>query len=60
MLVVASVGNGLIMEVYPSARRYFNPTLLPINVVNAYTTVPEKPGLGIEFDKEVIRKYRVS
>ncbi len=60
MLVVASVDNGLIMEVYPSARRYFNPTLAPIKVVNAYTTVLEKPGLGIEFDKDVIRKDCVS
>jgi L-alanine-DL-glutamate epimerase-like enolase superfamily enzyme len=57
---MASVDNGLIMEVYPSARRYFNPTLPPIEIVNGFTTVPETPGLGLEFDADLVRKYRVS
>ena len=57
---MASVDNGLIMEVYPGTRRYFNPTLPPIEVVDGYTTVPEEPGLGLEIDDAVVQRYRVN
>ena len=59
MQTMASVDNGLIMEVYPSARAYYNPTLPPLDVNDGYTTVPETPGLGLEFDEDMIRRFRV-
>ena len=57
---MASLDNGLIMEVYPEARRYFDPTLPPIKVVDGYTEVSDKPGLGLEFDEDLIQRYRVN
>ena len=59
MQTMASVDNGLIMEVYPSARSHFNPSLPSVPVADGHTTVPERAGLGLEFDQEMIRKYRV-
>ncbi len=59
MQTMASVDNGLIMEVYPGARAYFNPTLPPVEVRDGFTTVPETPGLGLEFDESLIARYRV-
>ena len=60
MHTMASTDNGLIMEVYPGARRYFNPTLPQLEVKDGMMTIPEKPGLGLEFDQDMINKYRVS
>jgi len=31
----------------------------PIEIRNGYVDVPEKAGLGIRIDEEVIEKYRV-
>jgi len=59
MQTMASVDNGLIMEVYPSARSHFNPSLPSVPVADGHTVVSERPGLGLEFDEEMIRKYRV-
>ena len=59
MQTMASVDNGLIMEVYPGARSHFNPSLPSVPVADGHTTVTERPGLGLEFDEEMIRKYRV-
>lgn len=59
MQTMASVDNGLIMEVYPSARSHFNPSLPAVPVEDGHTTVPERPGLGLEFDEDMIRRYRV-
>ena len=55
---MASMDNGLIMEVYPQARAVFDPTLPPYDVVDGYITAPELPGLGLQFDEELIRRYR--
>ena len=57
---VASTPNALIMEVYPQARHYFNPTLPPIAVKDGHATAPEAPGLGLEFDEQLIARYRVN
>ncbi len=59
MQTMASVDNGLIMEVYPSARSHFNPSLPSVPVADGHTVVSERPGLGLEFDEEMIRKHRV-
>ena len=32
----------------------------PLKIKNGYITVPTKPGLGIEIDERVVRKYAVS
>ena len=56
----ASTPNALIMEVYPQARQYFNPTLPPIAVKDGHATAPEAPGLGLEFDEQLIARYRVN
>ncbi len=57
--LLASTSNGLIMETYPGIESRYNPALPLYPVKNGYIRVPEKPGLGIDPDPEIVKKYRV-
>jgi L-alanine-DL-glutamate epimerase-like enolase superfamily enzyme len=48
------------METYPAVESRFNPALPLFPVKNGCIEVPRKPGLGIDPDPELVRKYRVS
>jgi L-alanine-DL-glutamate epimerase-like enolase superfamily enzyme len=52
--LVAAVPNGLTVEYMPWSSRLFKEVPQP---VNGYLTVPKKPGLGLEFDPDVLKRY---
>lgn len=55
----ASIPNGLIVETYPGVESRFNPVLPLYPVSEGYITVPEVPGLGIDPDPTLLKKYQV-
>ncbi|MEO7143862.1 MAG: mandelate racemase/muconate lactonizing enzyme family protein, partial [Bryobacteraceae bacterium] len=57
--VLASISNTLIMETYPAVESQYNLALPLFPVKDGYITVPEKPGLGIDPDPEIVKKYRI-
>jgi L-alanine-DL-glutamate epimerase-like enolase superfamily enzyme len=57
--LLASTPDTLIMETYPGVKSRYNPILPLFPVKDGYISVPEKPGLGIEFDPKDIQKYKV-
>jgi len=57
--LLASVPNGLIMETYPGVESKYNLALPLFPVKDGYVAVPDKPGLGIDPDPEVVKRYRV-
>lgn len=57
--VVASIANALILETYPKKARDFNPALPQMPVKNGMVKAPTEPGLGMEIDETMIKKYRV-
>lgn len=58
--LLAATPNALIMETYPGVESQFNPALPLYPVREGYITVPEGPGLGIDPDPEMVRKYQVN
>lgn len=52
--LVAAVPNGLTVEYMPWSSRLFKEVPQP---VNGQLTVPDKPGLGLEFDRDVLKRY---
>ena len=52
--LVAAVPNGLTVEYMPWSSRLFREVPQP---VNGELTVPNKPGLGLEFDPDVLKRY---
>ncbi len=58
--LVASVPDGLIMETYPGVESQYNLALPLFPVKDGYIEVPDKPGIGIDPDPEMVRKSRVS
>jgi L-alanine-DL-glutamate epimerase-like enolase superfamily enzyme len=52
--LVAAVPNGLTVEYMPWSSRLFREVPQP---VNGELTVPDKPGLGLEFDNDALNKY---
>lgn len=58
--LLASSHNALIMETYPAIESRFNLALPLFPVKDGYITVPDTPGLGIDPDPEVVKKYRVA
>src|SRR5688500_6748950 len=52
--LVAAAPNGLTVEYMPWSSRLWKEVPQP---VNGELTVPEKPGLGLEFDAEALKKY---
>ena len=57
--LLASTPNTLIMETYPAVESRFNLALPLYPVKDGYITAPDKPGIGIDPDPEVVKKYRV-
>jgi L-alanine-DL-glutamate epimerase-like enolase superfamily enzyme len=47
------------METYPGVQSRFNPALPLYPVKDGYIAMPQEPGLGIDPDPEMIRKYKV-
>ncbi|HYK91252.1 MAG TPA: enolase C-terminal domain-like protein [Acidobacteriota bacterium] len=58
--LLASLPNAVIMKTYPAVESQYNPVLPLFPVKNGYIEVPGKPGLGIDPDPELVRKYRVN
>ena len=57
--LLASTPNALIMETYPGVQSRYNPALPLYPVEDGYITMPRKPGLGIDPDPEMVKKYKV-
>ena len=54
---IAAIPNGLTVEYMPWTLRLFEETP---EIVDGEIIVPDKPGLGLKFDQDVIKKYQVS
>lgn len=54
--LVSAVPNGLTVEYMPWARRLFEEGPA---IVDGMLVVPDKPGFGLEFDRDVIRRFAV-
>ena len=48
------------METYPAVESQYNLALPLFPVKDGYIEVPRKPGIGIDPDPEVVKKYKVS
>jgi len=57
--LLASTPNALIMETYPGVQSAFNPALPLYPVTDGYVTMPQTPGLGIDPDPAMVKKYKV-
>jgi L-alanine-DL-glutamate epimerase-like enolase superfamily enzyme len=57
--LLASIPNTLIMETYPAIESKYNLALPLFPVKDGYITAPDKPGIGIDPDPEIVKKYRV-
>lgn len=57
--LLASTPNALIMETYPAVESQYNLALPLFPVKDGFIDVPRKPGIGIDPDPEVVKKYRV-
>ena len=58
--LLASTPNTLIMETYPAVESQYNLALPLFPVKDGHSIAPDKPGLGIDPDPEIVRKYRVA
>jgi L-alanine-DL-glutamate epimerase-like enolase superfamily enzyme len=47
------------METYPAVESQHNPVLPLYPVKDGHITVPETPGLGIDPDPELVKKYQI-
>jgi L-talarate/galactarate dehydratase len=54
--LVAAISNGLTVEYMPWSGALFEDVPQP---VNGELAVPEKPGLGLSFDREAIKRYGI-
>ena len=58
--LMASIPNGLIIEVYPkSTTLWSSPAFPPSQVVDGHVSVPQLPGIGLEPDPAIVKKYKV-
>jgi L-alanine-DL-glutamate epimerase-like enolase superfamily enzyme len=57
--LLASLPNTLIMETYPGVESKYNPALPLFPVRDGFIEAPNKPGIGIDPDPEIVKKYRV-
>ncbi|MCI3951339.1 MAG: Mandelate racemase [Burkholderiales bacterium] len=55
--LVAAIPNGLTVEYMPWSARLFKEVPVP---VGGQLAVPQKPGLGLEFDEAVLQRYGVN
>lgn len=58
--LLASTPNTLIMETYPAVESKYNLALPLFPVKDGYIQAPKQPGVGVDPDPEIIRKYKVS
>ena len=54
MQLVAAVPNGLTVEYMPRSLRLYRETP---KIEDGMLVVPQKPGLGLEFDPEIFKRY---
>ncbi len=54
---IAAIPNGLTVEYMPWTLRLFEETP---EIIDGEIVVPDRPGLGLKFDQDVIKKYQVS
>lgn len=54
--LVAAIPNGLTVEYMPWSARLYREVPQP---VNGMLSVPERPGLGLEFDEAALRRYGI-
>jgi mandelate racemase len=54
--LIAAASNGLMVEYTPSHDSLYRE---PLKIENGFMLVPNKPGLGMELNAEVIQRYRV-
>jgi len=57
--LVASIENGLIVETYPDLG-WTHEVAAPLEFRDGLIHLPDRPGLGIEWDEEKIRYYQVA
>jgi L-alanine-DL-glutamate epimerase-like enolase superfamily enzyme len=57
--LMAATSNALIVETYPGVESKYNPALPLYPVKDGYIKVPDTPGLGIDPDPELVKKYKV-
>lgn len=57
--LLASTPNALIMETYPAVESQNNLALPLFPVKDGFIESPRKPGLGIDPDPEIVKKYRI-
>ena len=57
--VVASTPNALVLETYPKKARDFNPALPAFPLKDGKVQAPTLPGLGMEVDESMVKKYRI-
>jgi len=57
MHLMAAIPNGLILEYMPWWDAIYQE---PPKVKDGYIKIPDKPGLGLELDPEVIKKYQIA
>ncbi len=57
--VVASLDNALILETYPLKARDFNPALPAFSIKDGHVEAPTQPGLGMEVDDAMVRKFKL-
>jgi L-alanine-DL-glutamate epimerase-like enolase superfamily enzyme len=55
--LVAAIPNGLTVEYMPWTLRLFEETP---KIEDGQLVVPPKPGLGLRFDQQAIKRYQVS
>ena len=55
--LVAAIPNGLTVEYMPWTQRLFNETP---TIEDGQIIVPQKPGLGLEFNEDVFKQYQIS
>lgn len=56
---VASISNAIILETYPAKARDFNPALPAFPVKDGMVDALTEPGVGMEPDSELVKKYRI-
>jgi len=60
MHLLAAIPNGLMLEFDQNPNALREQLLKePIRAENGYVKMPERPGLGVELDPEVVERYRV-
>ena len=57
--LLASTPNTLIMETYPGVKAFAKKALKLFKVKDGFIEVSETPGVGMDPDPDIVKKYRV-